>query len=113
MATMPSVSIDDDVVVAAWPGGWPGPDKTGDRRRWPDAFVSVTNIHDIVNAAGIDPDLAAAVTAALDAYLDAVTTPVSPHHYAYEWALANILDAAIDEQDRRNDKPVTFVRVQP
>lgn len=78
------------------------PARTYCHRRWPDVVIYSSGTRDVRNyAAGIwtaatlvDEDLCAVVTAAHRAFEhdDSVEN---------EWALANTLDAAIDEQDRR------------
>lgn len=76
------------------------PQITGDPRRWPDCMFALLKFTS--GEAGdshplqLDADLAAVVHGALINGVPDATTA---------WAIANTVDAAVDEQDRRDGKP--------
>lgn len=76
-------------------------------RRWPNVINhSHGALENVVAAIGLDDDLIAAVTPVVDEYIKAVGDPlrpttVHPNFLAAEWAVRNVIDAAVDEQERR------------
>jgi hypothetical protein len=81
------------------------PELTTDARRWPNAnYGNYGSLEYIVDAAGVvDEDLRAAIYAADP---DGLNHGTPRRKDLAEWALCNVLDAAIDEQDRRSGRPV-------
>lgn len=86
----------------------------GDSRRWPDLVARTPGRYadaaTICWIAGVhDEDLIMVVTKTARS-LGNTTAPVFFYDYDNEAIFANVLDAAIDEQDRRNGRSIPFQR---
>jgi hypothetical protein len=104
----------------------PRPPKTGDPTRWPDiaswrdngsrVWRNGPEICDVVGLR--DSDLVTVVTQAFDTY-DYLDDRGARDQIPYdavveaEWVLANVLDAAVDEQRRRDGLPDRGPRPEP